>query len=75
MRADNPRPLVPLSRLADRLGMTASGVLHVLRRTNAAIRDDGHWFCDPDKADQIERARQELGLASRKGIGGRKVTV
>ena len=39
------------------------GLLKILTRTDSAIRDDGHWYVDPERIDQIAAARQVLGLA------------
>jgi hypothetical protein len=76
MRADEePRPLVSLAEAADDNQVTPSGMLHILRRINAAVRRDGHWYATAETVDRIKRARQDLGLASRRGVGGRRIVV
>jgi hypothetical protein len=40
--------------------MSANGLLHILRKTNSAIRDDGRWYCSPDAVERIGRARRDL---------------
>jgi hypothetical protein len=51
---------VPIPRAAKQLDMTSPGLLKLLRRTNRAIRDDGHWFMTPEDLAQIKRARLTL---------------
>lgn len=56
------QPRIPLSAGARRTNLTSQGLLKILKRTDSAIRDDGHWYADPERIDQIAAARQVLGL-------------
>ena len=63
MPVTGTQPRIPLSAGAQRTNLTSAGLLKILRRTDSAIRDDGHWYVDPERIDQIAAARQVLGLA------------
>jgi hypothetical protein len=56
-----PRP-ISLSAGAKQIGLTPQGLLKILRRTDSAIREDGHWFAKPERIDQIATARWVLGI-------------
>jgi hypothetical protein len=53
---------VPLPKAAREANLTPPGLLKILKRTGNAIRDDGHWYADPQVVRQIAQARQVLGL-------------
>ena len=55
-------PRTPLSAGAKQTDLTPQGLLKILKRTDSAIRDDGHWYADPERIHQIATARQLLGL-------------
>ena len=52
---------LPLRDAADQLEVTPTGALKILKRANAAIRDDGRWYVHPANLDAIEAARRILG--------------
>lgn len=62
MTVTKTRPRTPLSAGAKQANLTPQGLLKILKRTDSAIRDDGHWYVDPERIDQIAAARQVLGL-------------
>ena len=62
MAVTGSSPRIPLSAGAKKTGLTPQGLLKILLRTNSAIRDDGHWYAEPEKIDQIESARRVLGI-------------
>ena len=62
MTVTTTRPRTPLSAGAKQTHLTPQGLLKILKRTDSAIRNDGHWYADPEKIDQIAAARQVLGL-------------
>jgi hypothetical protein len=53
---------IPLAPAAGRADLTPHGLLKILRRTDTAIRDDGHWFVAPAVLEKIISARRVLGL-------------
>jgi hypothetical protein len=59
---DNSQPPIPLSAGARMASLTSQGLLKILKRTKNAIRDDGHWFVDPNVVEQIVAARRALGI-------------
>jgi hypothetical protein len=62
MRVTASKPRIPLSVCGRKTGLTRQGLLKILLRTNGAIREDGHWYAEPETIHQIESARQVLGL-------------
>lgn len=62
MTVTKTRPRVPLSAGAKQTGLTSRGLLKILLRTDSAIRDDGHWYAEPETIDQIATARRVLGI-------------
>jgi hypothetical protein len=55
-------PPIPLSAGAQTAGLTAQGLLKILKRTNSAIRDDGRWYVLPHVLEQVIQARRILGV-------------
>jgi hypothetical protein len=53
---------VPLQVAARELGLTGHGLLKLLKRSDAAIRDDGHWYVLAEKLETIAAARRTLGI-------------
>jgi hypothetical protein len=51
---------VPLVAAAAIIGMSPNGLFHILKKTNSAIRDDGHWYCTTETVERIKRARSDL---------------
>jgi hypothetical protein len=62
MTVTTTRPPIALSAGAKQTNLTPQGLLKILKRTASAIRDDGHWYADPERINQIATARQVLGL-------------
>ena len=51
MQVSGTHARITLSAGAQRANLTSQGLLKILRRTNSAIRDDGHWYADPERID------------------------
>jgi hypothetical protein len=66
MPVSGSQPRIPLSAGAQQTNLTSQGLLKILRRTDSAIRDDGRWFADPARINEIAAARQALGIDRRK---------
>jgi hypothetical protein len=64
---------ISLSGGAQLAGLTPQGLLKILQRTGGAIRDDGRWYAEPERIDQIAVARQVLGLSRNSGATTRKL--
>ena len=62
MTVTTKRPRTPLSAGAKQINLTPQGLLKILKRTDSAIRDDGHWYAYAERIVQIAAARQVLGL-------------
>jgi hypothetical protein len=62
MKVSGTQTRIKLSAGAQRANLTSQGLLKILKRTDSAIRNDGRWYADPAKIDQIAAARQALGL-------------
>jgi hypothetical protein len=62
MTVARTRPRISLSVGAKQTGLTPQGLLKILLRTESAIRDDGHWYAEPEIIDQIATARRVLGI-------------
>lgn len=55
-------PRIPLPAAARQTRLTPQGLLKILQRTDSAIRDDGHWYAEPETISAIETARRVLGI-------------
>ena len=63
MPQDSPsQNRVPLQDAARELGLTGHGLLKILKRANAAVREDGRWYVLAEKLAAIAAARRTLGI-------------
>jgi len=53
---------IALQAAARRLGLTGQGLLKLLKRADAAVRDNGRWYVPADKLEAIAAARRTLGI-------------